>query len=145
MTRREYIQMTRQEALRAGRPASGAPQRKSSMLSNSLSRPTSAPHNSTQRKVEDSKSFNDSKKSISMHKPHQKAPPAPCWQLRVAKKAEASQHLVRQPRHHAALLGAQQPCGPLPPPLGATMGHGFLSDTSLRDSFFFPDTGRSVE
>jgi len=142
MTRREYIQMTKQEVGRKARPSTSTGNRRmSSSSTSSLLRPSSAPNNSAARGTEYSDA-DESRVEVGLHKPLQTAPPAPTWSLRVAKKAEVAH---RGTRHHTATLGATHARGPSQPPLGATMGHGLMSDSSVRESFFFPDNGRTQD
>merc|ERR1712060_444322 len=109
-------------------------------------RPSSAPNNSrsalNNSGGNEHASAEETRIETGLHKPLHTAPPAPAWSLRVAKKAEVAH---RGTRNHVALLGATHSRGPSQPPLGATMGHGLLSDSSVRESFFFPDHARSVE
>merc|ERR1712087_195800 len=147
MTRKEYIQMTKEEANQKSRPSTSKGHRPmSSSSTSSLMRPSSAPNISrgTMKNggTVEFASAEETRIETGMHKPLQTAPPAPAWSLRVAKKAEVAH---RGTRNHVALLGATHSRGALQPPLGATMGHGLMSDSSVRESFFFPDTGRTSE
>lgn len=148
MTRNEYIQLTLQDAAGKVRPHTGSGQRDRSFAktpSTPTLRPSSAPlGGSSSAPLGGSASVPGLTVEVSDEGKIQKAPPAPPWSLRAAKKAEAQpHHLTRQPRYHAATLGGTSPKGPLPPPLGATMGHGWMMNSSQRDAFYFPSASRT--
>jgi hypothetical protein len=69
---------------------------------------------------------------------NQKAPPAPAWSIRNSGRALKAD--ARPPRFHVSPLGAVARCGPIQPPLGATMGHGLMRDGSAKSNYFFPSS-----
>jgi len=67
----------------------------------------------------------------------QTSPAAPPKFTRM-RKHEAVGNLGRLPRYHVATLGGASKVGGAQPPLGATMGHGLLRDSSMDEPYFFP-------
>eukprot|EP00929_Paragymnodinium_shiwhaense_P089875 TRINITY_DN50087_c0_g1_i1.p1 TRINITY_DN50087_c0_g1~~TRINITY_DN50087_c0_g1_i1.p1 ORF type:complete len:719 (-),score=197.97 TRINITY_DN50087_c0_g1_i1:150-2306(-) len=120
-----------QQHAAAGPATAGAKARGQKVTVKILHRPQSAP------------SLKPSRHGDENRDPDTRAPPAPGLETRHAgKQVEALGFRARAPRDRVPQLGAPspKPCGPVQPPVGATMGHGLVLEPgeSRHEAYYFP-------